>query len=245
MKSLLTLLSAFIYTFSTAQSYCPPPFFTGGRGCIKSVSIASLYNSDPCHGTMGYLHSGAPTLLYRDSTYSLVIELDTITASTWFCVALPFDTSKNYFTANRFWHTGTTHTGTAHTFTIPLPVPATAIEGLTRMRIVRSASGTPIPCNTGAAGTLYGESQDYNIDIRIAPTPHAPLSVPMVASGGSIYPNPTSGIVNVPYGTATVINALGQVVYTSVATSTIDLTTLSNGTYYVKAGSQFATVTKQ
>jgi len=90
---------------------------------------------------------------------------------------------------------------------------------------------------------MYGESQDYTL--TIGNIPPAPLSVPVVSTVGSIYPNPTSGIVNIPYSNTTVINSLGQVVYTSPATSIIDLTPLPNGAYYVKYGSQFATITKQ
>lgn len=247
MKKLLflTCLSASV----NAQTYCSPPFMAAATGCIHSVKLSTLYNSDPCSGAYGYLYSGATPVLYRDSTYTLELSFDSIAATTWVAIAIPFDTGANKYTfstVNRYFHTLSLFTAAPHTYYLPVTIPHDAALGSTRLRIVRYGAGSmPRICNDGLPIGTHGESQDYTLNIGNIPPPNITLSVPVVDAAASIYPNPTSGIVNIPYGNATVINALGQIVYTSAATSTIDLTTLPAGTYYVKAGSQFATITKQ
>jgi len=245
MKKLLFLLC--LSASVSAQTYCSPPFMAAATGCIHSVRLSTLYNRDPCSGAFGYLYSGASPVLYRDSTYTLELVFDSITASTWVAIAIPFDTGATKYTfstVNRYYHTLSLFTAAPHTYYLPITIPHDAALGSTRLRIVRyGGSGLPRICNDGIPTSMYGESQDYTL--TIGNIPPAPLSVPVVSTVGSIYPNPTSGIVNIPYSNTTVINSLGQVVYTSPATSIIDLTPLPNGAYYVKYGSQFATITKQ
>lgn len=232
MRTLLFILLTGIYSAS-AQTYClPVPISSDGGDCVKSVKIGSLYNSTPCVGGLtGYVHSGTPPVLYRDSTYTLEIELDSTSHYIWSAVAIPFDTAfpshYDFYTPNRFYSSLTYHN------TLSVTIPHDATLGITRMRVSRhgstSTSGMHI-CGSGIGFTSYGETQDYPLDIRNAP-PISYLYIDNLSTTHpKIYPNPTSGELHTGNPTC-IYNTFGQMVFSSDK-SDIDISHLPNGIYY-------------
>jgi serine protease len=89
-------------------------------------------------------------------------------------------------------------------------VPATALYGLTRMRVILSYTGSQAGCR---GNSEYGETEDYCINIINE------VSAPFLEKLTSvqIWPNPTSGFINIRNAVAidklSIIDYLGKVLY--------------------------------
>lgn len=237
MKNLILFVSLFLSLSVNAQTYCNPPFATSGQGCILSVRFGSLYNSTPCVGGFVWLYSGAIPTFYRDSTYTLEMVFDsTITTPTWLCVAIPFDTSfaahYNFYTPNRFYYADGLNIATTHTRRLSVTIPHDATLGHTRLRIVRNSFGTTHHiCNDGIPNAMYGETQNYTINIQDTPPPNISLGINTINRKYSIYPNPTTGVLHINGTTISIYNTLGILVFTSYRKPVIDITDLPTGIY--------------
>jgi hypothetical protein len=98
--------------------------------------------------------------------------------------------------------------------------------------------------------TLYGESQGLNDVLTISSTGDysaqstcTPLSIETHSMETLFaYPNPTNGSVNISglkqESTYTIIDQTGRIVLSGNTTGTLDLSTLSNGSYSLKIGQQ-------
>ncbi|MCD6018429.1 MAG: hypothetical protein K0S53_1550 [Bacteroidetes bacterium] len=107
----------------------------------------------------------------------------------------------------------------------------------------------------GGKGTLSGANQQINVrldDIRIAKIVSGVGIKNNVLAEVSMFPNPTTGILNVNATEANssleVFNVIGDKVYTNVlvkGSNTLDLSGLANGAYFVKLNSNGQVTTKK
>lgn len=112
-------------------------------------------------------------------------------------------------------------------------VPATALEGDTRMRVVKRFNAyTTSPC---APSSAYGQAEDYTVSVTALATNS------FNASQFAYYPNPVKNTLNLSYNKnitdVKVLNLLGQEVIVRSINATqgqIDMSNLSTGTYIVK-----------
>ncbi len=83
-------------------------------------------------------------------------------------------------------------------------------------------------------------------------TPTTPTGVDEYSGNASIavYPNPTSNVININSGDVdvlaiSIVNASGNTVINTTASSSIDISSLQNGKYFVRVTTNEGTVTKQ
>lgn len=230
--------------------YCTNAFnmICGEGDVITNVLFGTLDNSSACgNATTGYTS-------YLTTVTPPVVRLgDVIDASVtvgpsgdgWLyeSVGIWIDFNHNgAFDASEYTSVGT---GLDEALSVAITIPTTALIGQTRMRVVVAAStaagfSAAYSCGSLSATNNYGEMEDYLIDIQPA------LATPgFNSSNFAMYPNPTTGIVNIKFGNATAVNAInvysisGQLVFskqfnTSSDNYSIDLQKASTGVYIVK-----------
>lgn len=139
----------------------------------------------------------------------------------------------------------------ANTITANITIPANALEGTTKMRIVKNTNINALS-NPDAANSIHsacdptlraGQTEDYTV--TVGPTLH---TGDFDSKGFRIYPNPTSGIITVQSNTAvkviTVFNTLGQQI-SSQQSATIDLSAVAPGMYLIQVILQDGTSSTQ
>lgn len=141
-----------------------------------------------------------------------------------------FDMETEYYTASLLPSTGTDEVNVI----IPILIPADAIVGNTRMRIIKDQwniyeAGEFNACTDA----YYGQIEDYTIQIQDATASVKPFDKTAI----SIYPNPSTGIFNISteilLDRIEVYNVAGQQILTSKAKE-VDLTEVSSGVYLLK-----------
>jgi hypothetical protein len=210
-----------VYTVSASASnpYCTVTVTSGACGndeFISNVQFNTINNASTCTGTGGsYIannyedFTSISTAITAGSTYSL-----NITYGPFFSG----DTVRAWFDWNQdgdFIDAGETYTvtpsgttGATGINTIIVAVPATAINGNTRMRVRLNFNAQTLPCGS----TSYGNTEDYTVN---------------VTGGGisGIAYNWMPGNISVSSFTAT---ATAATTYTATATNTFGCTNSSS-----------------
>lgn len=160
-----------------AQSYCSSMSFNAGYGYISNVTAGTLNNSS------NYGQTGGPgSTVGKYSDYTTLVAAPVFYQST----AVSFSVSTGgspVVNSTTIWidfnHDGTFENSDERVFqsAVPTPIngtvtgsftiPATALTGTTRMRVVNNAGQTPVAsaCDTYNAG----ETEDYIVDIQPMP----------------------------------------------------------------------------
>lgn len=219
---------------------------------ITNVSFNSINNTTACgNATTGYTSYVAtipPANLVAGTTESISVTVGSGFANE--SVGVWIDYNQNgTFEASEYTYVGT---GSGAVLTQSVVIPETALDGVTRMRVVVAAAAatsftTAFSCGPLTAENYFGEMEDYAVDIE------GVLATPTFnATNFNLYPNPTTGIVNLKFGTATAVNAIniysvsGQLVYTKNYSSSsdnysIDLQSAAAGVYIVKVQTENGT----
>jgi len=124
------------------------------------------------------------------------------------------------------------------------PVPISAINGTTRMRVAMKRSGTTDPCET----FLQGEVEDYSIVIGGATDRSSKKEIVEESSYFTLYPNPAEAYVQLSFeedleegSSIQVINLFGQVLdiyYPKQGRNLkISLEKYTSGLYYINFSS--------
>lgn len=128
-------------------------------------------------------------------------------------------------------------------------VPATALNGTTRMRVQMQYNAYP---GTSCTTYTYGEVEDYTVNIT--GNAQRPMSAEVLSSLGEVmlYPNPTDGIVNISFSAGSAglasIRITDMIGKTAVAEKvsvteggnkfTYDMSTFSKGIYMVEVSDE-------
>ncbi len=215
---------------------------------ITNVLFGTLDNTSACGnattGYTSYLTTVTPPVVRLGDVVDASVTVGP-SADGWLyeSVGIWIDFNHNgVFDASEYTYVGT---GLDEAISATVTIPATALTGQTRMRVVLAAStaagfSTAYSCGSLAANNNYGEMEDYLIDIQPA------LATPgFNSSNFAMYPNPTTGLVNIKFGNPTAVNAInvysisGQLVFSKQFTTSsdnysIDLQKASTGVYIVK-----------
>lgn len=212
---------------------------------ITNVTFGTINNETLCgNATTGYT-SYVGTVLSpafpAGSTQPISVTVGGGFASE--SVGVWIDYNKNgAFEASEYTYVGT---GSATTLTSNIAIPASALTGPTRMRVVVAAAvaasfTTAFSCGPLTADNPFGEMEDYTVIID------APLSTPgFNANSFSMYPNPTTGLVNIQFANQILVKSInvysvsGQLVLSqefnaNSDTYTIDVQRAATGVYIVK-----------
>lgn len=139
----------------------------------------------------------------------------------------------------------------ARTTTTPISgsftVPASALNGTTRMRVSMKYNAYPTSCETFS----YGEVEDYTVVISsTANQGIASGDRELINSDLSIYPNPVKHTLNISImdavgKTYTISNTLGQVMVRGDFTGTLDVSSLSSGVYFLQINTETDSLIKR
>lgn len=226
---------------------------------ITNVTIGTMNNTTTCgNATTGYTnYSGTvtPPVFNVGATIPVSVSVGP-SGDGWLyeSVGIWVDYNKNgTFEEAEYTYIGT---GLNQALTGSLTVPATALTGNTRMRVVVAASqatsfGHQFACGPVVADNNFGEMEDYTVTID------PPLATPGFESASlSVYPNPTNGLVNVQFGNITTLNAInvysisGQLVYSKQFNNAsdsyiVDLGKTATGVYIMKLEGENGTIIKR
>ncbi|MEZ0007513.1 hypothetical protein ABH942_002895 [Flavobacterium sp. 28YEA47A] len=259
-------LSATSTAVSVAQNpadacYCTNAinFNCGDGDVITNVSIGTMNNATTCgNATTGYTnYSGSvtPPVLNVGATVPVSVSVGP-SGDGWLyeSVGVWIDYNKNgVFDEAEYNYIGT---GLNQALTANITIPATAVVGNTRMRVVVAASaatsfGHQFACGPVVADNNFGEMEDYTV--TIAPS----LSTPGFENASvSVYPNPTNGLVNIQFANPTTVDAInvysvsGQLVYSKQFNNasdnyTVDLQKAATGVYIMKLEGENGTIVKR
>lgn len=210
---------------------------------ITNVTIGSLNNTSTC-GTAGYSYTASPVPSYNiGETYPVSVTVGdggTEHVSIW------VDYNRNgMFEASEYKYIGS---GDDTTIVSTLSIPATALEGQTRMRVrvrFNTALADSMACYSGFS---YGETEDYLVNLVDTTSGVGIHEVATVLNNIVVFPNPTNGtftiaVPNADFNqlTINVIDIQGKVVYAATDKNVntnysrqISLDGIAKGLYYVK-----------
>ena len=207
---------------------------------IKRVTLNEIDNSSGIGS--GYSdYTDLKANLEAGQTYTMFLEMecnpDYFTYQT--LVWIDWNENGSFYDENEFIY-GTEWNGDASVVltedTVKITVPETVEKGQKRMRILYQdrTEATYLPCGE----VYYGEVEDYTINIGVALATDFPTKSNLDVK---IYPNPTSGQINVLFSEnrdrqIKVFNMLGEMVWQKAINgnhTTMDLSNLPDGTYLI------------
>ena len=159
--------------------YCQPTYSSGTSGCfygvISNVSLNTLSHAPACLSAAPYTFKNPPvgnatTSIMQGQTYTL-----SVTSGLYNGVGVWIDFNQDgLFNASEFFNISGNNnsSGSSWTGTALVTVPYTAVTGLTGMRVMTSyycCYPSAINANSACSAFTYGESEDYTINILVAP----------------------------------------------------------------------------
>ncbi len=228
------------FNITVIDEYCPPQiqFFVEPitRMVLAGVDHVSTVDATaPAHEF--FLDVEVP----MNAAASYPISLEGYTGGEYinnFTVFVDFDQDGEFNTAEEMFEIGSIENSTGldgQSATGTIVVPANAALGVTRMRIIKSASGSPVePCWSYE----FGQVEDYTVIINDIGTGVSATEEPSIA----IYPNPADDVLRIQSSEAidlvTLFNAQGQEVAQQSLrdrAGVIDISALSSGVYTLRA----------
>jgi len=221
--------------------------FTAGIEPISRVVFAGIDNtsSEEVNGSAGQENftNVTPAQVMLGQTYPVAVEGNTDgNFENYITVLIDFNQDGDFTDDGEAFETGIIENSTgidSQQATGSIVIPATALTGLTNMRVLKlfdGFSGNGCTDDDGS-GFGYGQGEDYLINISefVAGTEG------FNASNFKYYPNPVTNVLNVNYINnimgIEVFNLLGQKVLGKTVNQNnaqIDMTSLTSGTYMVK-----------
>lgn len=113
------------------------------------------------------------TTLVAGQSYTLYVDVTTISSFTEYVKAwIDFNQDYDFDDAGEEIYLGTDTVNGVHTFSKVFIVPLGAVSGNTRMRVSDEWNSAPSPCGT----YIYGEVEDYTVEINSSTAPECNLS---------------------------------------------------------------------
>ena len=221
---------------------------------INTVQLNTINNTSACSvgGYGNYLSTS--TNLIKGNQYSITVTPDLLsqTGSAFtndeIAVWIDYNNDSDFLDAGEQVGYVLVGTGWSNVFTFTVPTSAVSSAVRMRVRISYSTDGAIVPCGL----STYGEVEDYTVNIT---TSGASL-LENDLSAITIYPNPSSDILNIDLSSANEeIQSISLVDITGKLIQTIDvhenallklnLSSFASGLYYIKISSATNTVVRQ
>lgn len=219
-----------VTTNSNTVTYCASKGNSVVDEWIARVRLNTLDNSSGANG--GYANfTNLSTTLNKSTSYTIRINAGwrSTRYSEGYAVWIDYNQNGTFEASERvFSRAATNATEVSGSFT----VPASALNGSTRMRVSMKYNGTPTACETFS----YGEVEDYTIVIGTGTNGSYAIPDEFASNDLKIYPNPVRDILNVE-STAEiksyqVFDLAGKLVLnSSTSTQKINVSQLSSGVY--------------
>ncbi len=146
--------------------YClPPPSDCSDNDVITRVRISTLDNSSACsaNGYANYTTTVTAPIIFSGAGNPITVNTPTIWSEN---VSVWIDYNQNgQFDTNEYTNVGS-NAGNGGVITNTINIPATALTGITRMRVrVRFGTGA-LTSAQACTGYSFGETEDYNVNIQ-------------------------------------------------------------------------------
>ena len=223
-----------VTTLANAVVYCTSKGTSTTREKIGKVVLGSINNTST--STAGYENFTAiATNATRGTAYTITITPSWTSSkrSEGYAVRIDYNADGDFTDTGElvFSKAASTTTPISGTFTIP----TTATIGATRMRVSMKYNGIPTACETFASGQV----EDYTVTIVSNTARIAAKTNDSVSSTILVYPNPTTGILNVTETSSTatyiIYNLLGQsIMKGNLSNTIIDVSNITTGNYLLE-----------
>ena len=172
--------------------YCIPAGENNGDSKIVRVKLNEIdsYFSVPSGNPVGYNSYNSPTAtIYKGASNPLVVFAYGDPMNVHNLIVYIDYNHDGVFSASELIGSGGPD-DTTPALDIPFIIPASALDGLTRMRVRCIRVGTESPCGTGSGGSTHSQTGDYYVNINPAPAPTLSLKIYFSGfySGGSLVP---------------------------------------------------------
>jgi hypothetical protein len=221
---------------------------------INTVQLNTINNTSACSvgGYGNYLSTS--TNLIKGNQYSITVTPDILsqTGSAFtddeIAVWIDYNNDSDFSDAGEQVGYVLVGTGWSNVFTFTVPTSAVSSSVRMRVRISYSSDGAIVPCGQ----STYGEVEDYTVNIT---TSGASL-LENDLSAITIYPNPSSDILNIDLSSANEeVKSISIVDITGKLIQTIDLhentllklnlSSFASGLYFIKISSATNTIVRQ
>ena len=221
---------------------------------INKVELNTINNTSACSvgGYGNYLSTS--TNLIKGNQYSITVTPDLLsqTGSAFtddeIAVWIDYNNDSDFSDAGEQVGYVLVGTGWSNVFTFTVPTTAVSSAVRMRVRISYSTDGAIVPCGQ----STYGEVEDYTVNIT---TSGASL-LENDLSAITIYPNPSSDILNIDLSAANeeiqsifLVDITGKLIQTidvhENALLKLNLSSFASGLYYIKISSATNTVVRQ
>ncbi|POY35128.1 secretion protein, partial [Flavobacterium alvei] len=223
-----------VTTLANAVVYCTSKGTSTTREKIGKVVLGSINNTST--GTAGYENFTAiATNATRGTAYTITITPSWTSSkrSEGYAVWIDYNADGDFADTGElvFSRAASTTTPISGTFTIP----TTATIGATRMRVSMKYTGIPTACETFASGQV----EDYTVTIVSSTARIAAKTNDSISSTILVYPNPTTGILNVTETSSTatyiIYNLIGQsIMKGNLSNNIIDVSNITTGNYLLE-----------
>ncbi len=199
-----TLSANFVYP---TPAYCPSTANSGLDTKIDTVIFAGVTTGSPTGGELYTDNTATVIPVTAGNSYNLkVVNGQDISPSTFFgpnnlYVYIDYDQNGIFGASELVYQTTATGTGADLLPATNISIPATAVNGQTRMRVIlhEETSFTQQPCG----GYSYGETEDYTLNISGGAPPPISYSYAWTPSGGVANPTSASTQTNAMAATTT------------------------------------------
>lgn len=221
---------------------------------INTVQLNTINNTSACSvgGYGNYL--SISTNLIKGNQYSITVTPDLLsqTGSAFtndeIAVWIDYNNDSDFLDAGEQVGYVLVGTGWSNVFTFTVPTSAVSSAVRMRVRISYSTDGAIVPCGQ----STYGEVEDYTVNIT---TSGASL-LENDLSAITIYPNPSSDILNIDLSAASeevksisIVDITGKLIQTiDVLENTnisLNVSSLASGLYHVKISSATNSIVRQ
>jgi hypothetical protein len=221
---------------------------------INTVQLNTINNTSACSvgGYGNYLSTS--TNLIKGNQYSITVTPDLLsqTGSAFtddeIAVWIDYNNDSDFSDAGEQVGYVLVGTGWSNVFTFTVPTSAVSSPVRMRVRISYSTDGAIVPCGQ----STYGEVEDYTVNIT---TSGASL-LENDLSAITIYPNPSSDILNIDLSSAneevksiSIVDITGKLIQTidvlENANISLNVSSFASGLYHVKISSASNSIVRQ
>lgn len=218
---------------TTPLTYCTSKGNSVADEYIGRVQLGTINNAST--GGTGYSdYTSISTNLVKGVSNTITVT-PTWTGTTYsegFAVWIDYNQNGDFTDSGELvWsRAASTATPASGSFT----VPATALNGATRMRVSMKYSGIPTACEAFS----YGEVEDYTVNITTSAKENY-VGRDTTVADIKLYPNPASNLLNITNvsekATFRIFNLLGQEVLNgSIRNNSIAISTIATGNYILE-----------
>ena len=221
---------------------------------INTVQLNTINNTSDCSigGYGNYL--SISTNLIKGNQYSITVTPDLLsqTGSAFtddeIAVWIDYNNDSDFSDAGEQVGYVLVGTGWSNVFTFTVPTSAVSSAVRMRVRISYSTDGAIVPCGQ----STYGEVEDYTVNITTSGVGLSENDLSAI----TIYPNPSSDILNIDLSSANeevqsifLVDITGKLIQTidvyENALLKLNLSSFASGLYYIKISSATNTVVRQ